>query len=363
MYILQIVSSGSVDCRIKNSAGQTFLHLLQPTWLHDGINGIGPLKTLLSVFHRDSTFFLARDVYGQTFLHALRSKIEDPTMFIQILRDFNVDLFRDAFGNAPKASDPALIRPIRRAFTAVIDEDMPPPLTSPTSHFPSGIISSQARLLEFVTKAQQDPNIEDAHGRNGLHCLAAAVLSDISLLRKTGEATDEAAAAPQGRKRKRGDNDASKERLTLRENICHNLIAAGVNVNHYDNDGNTVLMAFVAQLPEDDDYKVPVSILQMLISSGADIHARNCRGETALHIAVRRGRKLAMRTLVQNGGNVHVRDADGRSLLELADGKMRGDADNKAYMHYEACRAWLSGQGRAVQDPTVVQEWSSRPVA
>ena len=360
MHILQIVGSGSVDCRLKNSAGQSFLHLLQPTWLHDETHGVGPLKTLLSVFHRDTSFFLARDVYGQTFLHSLRSKIEEPTAFIQILRDFDVDLFRDAFGSAPKASDRTRIEPIRRAFTAVITEDMPPPLTSPTSHFPSDIISSQARLLELVTRAQQDPNIEDVYGRNGLHCLAAAVLSDITLLRKTGQATDE--AAPQGRKRKRGETDACKERLNLRENICHNLIAAGVNVNHYDKDGNTVLMAFVAQLPEDDDYKVPVSILQMLITSGADIHARNCRGETALHIAVRRGRKLAMRTLVQNGGNVHVRDANGRSLLDLADEKMRGDADNKAYMHYEACRAWLSGQGRAVQDPSVVQEWASRPV-
>jgi hypothetical protein len=53
-----------------------------------------------------------------------------------------------------------------------------------------------------------------------------------------------------------------------------------------------------------------------------------------------------------------VRDADGRSLLEVADVKIRSthSADPKSYAHFEACRAWLSGQG-AVQEPTVLQEW------
>lgn len=119
-------------------------------------------------------------------------------------------------------------------------------------------------------------------------------------------------------------------------------------------------MAFCAQVPDDDDYKVPVSILQLLLSRGADLHARNRRGETALHVAVRRGRRLAVRTLVNAGANVHVRDASGRSVLDVCDdGMAMGQGEEVGYMRLEACRAWLSGPGSAVQDPSVLEEWAA----
>ncbi|PKS05595.1 hypothetical protein jhhlp_008113 [Lomentospora prolificans] len=378
-YILQLVSS-NVNCRQRNHAGQTFLHLLNPSWLNDPIAGLGPLTTLLQAFSQDLPFLLARDCYGRTFFHVLLSKTHDPTPLNQLLQSSSFYLLRDAFGSVPGYKSNVAIQPLRRAITSVISEDTPmasydqPAL--PTVE--PDLVASHARLLEVVRRAQGEPEVEDAYGRNGLHCLAAAILSDASLLRKAGvlkphnQSQQEDAAANKKRKRESAPPlkhcDSSKDRLTLRETIVNNLLAENVNVNHYDADGNTVLMAFVAQLPEDDDYKVPVSIIQLLIDSGADVNARNRRGETALHIAVRRGRKLAMRTLVQNRANVHVRDGAGRSLLEVADemvrsGDVGGSNGNKAYMHYEACRAWLSGQGLAVQHPSIIQEWGTPGLA
>ncbi|KAL2106556.1 hypothetical protein VUR80DRAFT_6548 [Thermomyces stellatus] len=356
MYILQLAAQG-VSCRARNSAGQTFLHLLDPSWLTDARYGISPLLKLLQLFQADQRFFLARDCYGRTLFHVLRSKVQDPAPLNHLLDMLNIKLLRDAFGEAPSCTVDMPINPPRRAFTSVGQEPAPAP---PLPRNEPDLCFRQARILEFVRQCQNEPATEDSQGRNGLHCLAAAILSGSTLERLAG---GEGGTPGNPRKRKREadrNGDSSKERLTLRETIVNNLLASGVNPNSYDAAGNTPLMAFVAQLPEDDDYKVPVSILQLLIDAGADIEARNRRGETALHVAVRRGKKLAMRTLVQNGARVDVRDASGRGLLEVADEKMAQEDEEGVYMRYEAIRAWLSGQGRAVQEPTLLGEWAWR---
>jgi hypothetical protein len=168
----------------------------------------------------------------------------------------------------------------------------------------------------------------------------------------------------QGRHRKRGKTaeemlDSSEERLQLRLSLAEGLLNAGVDPNHYDTYGNTPLMAFCAELPEDDDYKTGPAIIQALLEHGANIEARNRSGETALHIAVRCGRKLAVKKLIEEKASVHVRDAAGRGVLALADAKMQtcGEDVPVDYCHYEACRAHLSGKGFAVQEPTIMQEW------
>jgi hypothetical protein len=172
---------------------------------------------------------------------------------------------------------------------------------------------------------------------------------------------------PQGRTKKKAKTpeemlDSSEEKLQFRLSLVEGLLDAGVDPNHYDSHGNTPLMAFCAELPEDDDYKTGPLIIERLLEHGANIHARNRAGETALHVAVRCGRKLAVKVLLDHGANVHARDASGRGLLALADVKMRSCREDVPvdYCHYEACRAYLSGKGYAVQEPSVLQEWGPR---
>ncbi|KAL6362434.1 hypothetical protein LRP88_03716 [Fusarium phalaenopsidis] len=180
-----------------------------------------------------------------------------------------------------------------------------------------------------------------------------AVLSEDMLQDNPGASVGE-----DGRSDRRPQTDSSFQMLSQRKSVMEELLVAGVNPNHYNGDGNTVLMTFAARLPEDDDYRLPCQIIATLVKAGAHINARNRMGETALHIAVRTGHKLVTRALVEAGANVYARDGEGRSVLDVADITALHSKDVKDYAHAEAARAWLSGlQARAVQNPTVKQEW------
>lgn len=364
--LLAAIASSRCDpiLNARNTAGQTFLHLLPSASLQD----YERLSRLLRMLFEKKFDVYARDVYGRSFFHMiLLSEQGFPNGLLECYEEAKY-MKRDAFNVTP-AQAPQPMMGINRAYTQAMDLDPPAPAPPPAQHrFPSfsdkpheAAHRYECELLAFVNSTQQFPNREDAEGRNGLHCLAMATLSSSSVLKKYGLADADAGLDRRGKKNQEPkDLDSCTERLSLRLSILSNLINAGVDTNHYDSSGNTPLMAFAALLPEEDDYKLGPKILEELIANGADIHARNRHGETALHIAVRCGRKLAARTLVRKGANVHVRDAAGRSLLDVADVKTRNTQCSapKEYVHFEACRAYLSGtKGFAVQNPTLLQEW------
>ncbi|CAM1510497.1 Fc.00g008320.m01.CDS01 [Cosmosporella sp. VM-42] len=359
--LVHAISSGRCDplLNARNTAGQTFLHLLDPSSLRDQAS----IYQLLSLLHHKGFDIYTRDVYGRNFFHMMLLTEGAPLNGLLENYDQSRYMKRDAFNVTPSLN-PEPTAGINRAYTQAMDLD-PPPAPSPFTFFSEAdrdaAISHEAFLIKFVRSAEQFPSQEDSEGRNGLHCLAAATLSNSSILKKYGMANPQMQANQRGKKNQEPkDLDSCTDKLSLRLSAVNRLLLARVNPNHYDNAGNTPLMAFAAQLPEEDDYKFGPKILESLIDNGAEVNARNRHGETALHIAVRCGRKLAARTLVQRGANVHVRDAAGRSLLEVADIKTRNahGAIPKEYVHFEACRAWLSGKGYAVQEPTVMQEWA-----
>ncbi|KAI6778665.1 Ankyrin repeat domain-containing protein-like protein [Emericellopsis cladophorae] len=334
---------------VRNTAGQTFLHVLGDMWFHQADMIEGLLGMVEALRDRHGFEALARDHYGRTFLHAwMASETLTPSSIESVHRHSSLTLSaRDAFGVKPALNPTGM------------DLDLPALSGSPSADDPAAVRDSE--YLQIARCALQEPALEDADGRNGLHCLAMASLSVQSFMNK-------ASMTPtlQGRQRKRGKTademlDCSEERLQLRLSLAEGLLNAGVDPNHYDSYGNTPLMAFCAELPEDDDYKTGPAIIRALLERGANINARNRAGETALHVAVRCGRKLAVKTLIEEKANVHVRDAAGRGVLALADAKVRTCTDYSpvAYCHYEACRAHLSGKGFAVQEPTVLQEWGA----
>ncbi|TDZ47636.1 putative POTE ankyrin domain family member M [Colletotrichum trifolii] len=369
---------------VVNSAGQTFLHVLNDSWFFGGAED---LDRLLNALARSGFELYASDVYGRNFCHVLQSK--DSTLIGQQTKNALLKMLepmqycrRDAFGCVPESAPIGL--PVRRAHTSAVGEEISAAWEVRSHHHQHiSPIEEQAALLRTVREAYFNIRVQDSQGRNGLHCLADAILSQDTLLAKFPNACDDPQqqqqqhqhqqqqqqqpqSAPVSRKRKHNKPadkrlfDSSNDRLTARQSIVRSLLELGVDPNHYDGRGNTVLMAFVAQLPEDDDYKKPVAILDDLIQAGADVDARNRSGETALHIAVRKGKKLAMRTLTQGGANVHARDVEGRSVLDVADRMLCSGKHGIDHPRYEACFAWLSGQGKAVQNPTIAQEWAYR---
>lgn len=335
----------------KNSAGQTFLHVLNASILRNPDH----VENLLEIVTARGYDIHMRDHYGRSFFHLLQAGGHPKELIQRVSRrcDGNFHMARDAFGFTPA-----------RNSSTMMDLDEPNVVGLQDSFGPAAFtdagLTKESKLLENVRKAMLNPYLQDEEGRNGLHCLAMATLSEASVVNKYHlQSSQRDKVTKKGAKPER-ELDSSSSKLGLRLGLLSGLLDAGVDPNQHDNNGNTPLMTFVAELPEEDDYKIPPRILQLLIARGANIHARNRRGETALHIAVRCGRKLAMRALFEKGANVHARDSAGRSLLDVADVKMLhcdSDEHMREYAHYEACRAWLSGKGLALQGPSVIDEW------
>ncbi|KAL5594045.1 hypothetical protein BROUX41_001097 [Berkeleyomyces rouxiae] len=267
-------------------------------------------------------------------------------------------------------------------------------------------VVTHTRLLSVISRAFADPTVQDDRGRNALHCLGAAITSVQTM--RSEQAEIAAGSMPRKRKHSRSSvstntntgaivspsqaavwlspssaahplpgptspvdqelelEDTSKERMKQRIETTRNLLGVGVDVNAYDHLGNTPLMAFVANsLESSADRASPRALIKLLVDGGADVHARNRKGETALHVAVRRGNKLAMRALVEAGANVHVRDGLGRSVLDVLDEKFYAAQRDGRQVHvreiarFHVCRAILAGSAMgARQNPSALQEWN-----
>lgn len=340
---------GSGIINNQNSAGQTFLHAFNFQQLNlDRLCEI--IDWLVKTEYVDGSKFdfSLRDHYGRSFFHVLAAVVQESAAR-PILEKYSpiVPGHRDAFNIRLAPGDEAL--PEAASYPDSSDEQ-------------ASAFSGQIRRMQLIQHSWRFPRSEDEEGSNGLHLLASVILSKSSM----------ESYARLGHQRsssdRRGQEDAdpldsSHDRMHARLEMVEGALQSGVDPNHYDCQGYTPLMAFVAQLPEDDDYKTGPQILDLLIKHGANVHWRNRSGETALLVAARCGKKLAVRTLIENGANVHARDASGRGVLTLLDGKTASALDNPIqYAHYEACRAYLSGsKGNACREPTLMQEWGIDP--
>lgn len=357
--LLQSIEKGIVNEHLpmsaKNTGGQTFLHVLHPSWYDEGSS----LEALV-VRLRFSTFdFYATDVYGRSFIHILRQNLDIyGTRMGEITQYFNVNIFnrRDAFGNKPMM--------LRQAGTMPpVREESQPRLTIPSGNSNDAYIERHTQLLKVITDSSKQP-AEDKHGRNGLHCLAEVRIDTSKLSESTIKTT-------KSQKRKMDSNDEPTLLdccpLSRRLEYLQLLLEAKVDVNHYDNNGNTPLMAFLTHIPDGQEDKDLEKIICSLISAGANLEARNRNGETAVHIAVRFGQKFALKVLVEQGANPHVRNHDGLGLLRLNDRlHATTEDDNSLNIRLDACRNILTTErhvrkGVPQQDPTREQEWGIYP--
>ena len=88
------------------------------------------------------------------------------------------------------------------------------------------------------------------------------------------------------------------------------MMAAGIEVDERDIDGNTPLMKASAL--------GKAKFVRYLISMGADVDKRNYAGQTALHSAARAGHNEIIDILVDNGAFVNMPDLDGFTPLMFA---------------------------------------------
>ena len=419
---------------LTNTANQTFLHVLNPEWFSNVPSALSSLQRLLDVVrHSDQDIFHITDVYGRTFFHRAASLVADREVLTDILTYCNVaiPLYRDAFGFDPIANvqpDPTILPPGTPIYSSPISyspHELPNRSITP-SRVPSPSISVagvpspadegsflayHARLIRTIHSAYSNPLAEDSEGRNGLHCLAEAIINQKSMDEQRSALSSTSSSCPQKRSRHSSlsleftpihviqspmspgptshpsptTSTFSVVTVTEKENPLPSRLrhlnsllhpssgpsAVGVNPNAYDKSGTTPLVAFIQHIPdhEDDKSRTLQSILETLIRGGANIEARNRRGETPLLIAARLGRKTALSALLDQGANVRARDKWGRGVLEILDwgvlgcngsvnkalqghgeklsGREEGIKEREELAHYarlEACRGLLTGR-------------------
>ncbi|RYP80045.1 hypothetical protein DL770_006404 [Monosporascus sp. CRB-9-2] len=358
-YVMQASGQLQATIRSRNTAGQTLLHVLNRSWYEEG----SPLSELLIALGRYRFDALATDVYGRSFFHLLRENRVSHDRIRELAYLFDIKSLnrRDAFGRKPMDSRSAGL--FRRAIAIHrLYSGRPTALTISTENPGDARIRSNTDLLKIVNDAvrvdgQQNPESEDSDGRNAFHCLAEVVLGTLSI--------QDHARHP-SLKRKLGTDMEPKLQecpLSFRLELLEGLIDARVDVNHYDKTGQTPLMAFVKHIPdgtkEDKDLR---QIITMLVKAGAKMEARNRHGETALYMAARLGKKVALGQLIELGASIYVRSASGLNALEANKQALEAAThDTHLYARLHSCCGILAGQlGEGWNGVTALEEWGTR---
>ncbi|KAI0192649.1 hypothetical protein EV127DRAFT_36934 [Xylaria flabelliformis] len=384
--VCQALSQPQLPIRELNSAGQSFLHVLHSSWFQEGSR----LDELLDTLRERHFDIFARDVYGRSFYHILRVKRRNSARFPGQVHDVDRINRRDAFGVKPMDTR----SPPNNNYLAANNQSTPPiSMTTPAAFArPVPRINTQTvtvedkelyahtDLLKVIVSAvgvdqssSPNPQKEDSQGRNGFHCLAEADFCLSPDTPKHGSRLhpkDNPRSTSQGHnKRKHNQNEEVEAPRTTpdsrRKGYIQGLVCAGVDANQYDKLGNTPLMSFVVNSSDATKYDKDESeaVIRALVQeAGAKLESRNRNGETALHLAARHGKTIALRVLLELGANPHTRNAQGLSILEVLDSLyVTTESDDKNNARFEASRAILTRSARdAVQSPTLVDEWGKR---
>lgn len=365
-----LLESRRADPSRVNNAHQTFLHVLSPMWFYDTTDFNAPLYRLLSlIWARHRNLIYAPDVFGRTFFHQLDRFVHDPKVIETITQKYWSAIPRDAFGvKPPSHSTDTSFAPPRRTGTTALS---PLAEEAPEVDF----TSRDMGLISTVLGAYDNPLMEDNEGRNGLHCLAEmhfGVSNPSSPDPNSPNSSQPPNTNTKGSlKRKHGRDDAERikpiiQRLGKLEGLLTSVKeTAPPDVNHYDHKGNTVLIAFAAQLSDDQDDKSGQHIgriLDLLIEKGAILDARNRQGETALLVAAKRGNKHVVSKLLDRGANLHARDKCGRAIMAIIDAQIElCSKDLPSYGRLEAVRAAVLAkklEEKGVEDePNFLDEW------
>ncbi|KAK7920830.1 hypothetical protein PG985_008852 [Apiospora marii] len=338
-----------------NTAGQTLLHALHSNWFGNEIE----LNKLITALRQVQFDFYMTDVYGRSFFHILRQHKLGSERMRSITQPFDLNTLnrRDAFGIRPM---------IVRASTVTSLQETPARLTIPPTDATQAKVAQEAHFLKIINQILVSNNkhtVEDPQGRNGLHCLAEV---------KLGVGAAQGQVPPnRSAKRKIDSNDEPDNvvyPLSKRGEFLETLLAAKTDVNHYSNNGDTVLMAFIIHTQDDNEHDDLKLIIKRLIDAGAKLEARNRNGETALQVAARLGRKFIVKVLLEHGANIHVRNHERVSILEDLDRHVQVTEDEPdLYARLEATRAMFTGRfvktrprSRSEQSPSREQEWGVR---
>jgi ankyrin repeat protein len=364
-YLDHLVKQGADVARLNN-ANQTFLHLM---CLSDA-SQMGNFRFLLNSLARRNFNFLQQDDNGQTAMHALTAQSTTENILANIVQSLQfcgieIPTSRDNLGHtvADQLRGDARTQMLGFVNTEsgkVVDGQALVTATPPWSERIKdyeiinkierrGSIETiedlqeyefHADLLRTINRAGKEPAFEDSDGRNGLHCLA-----QVSLDLPCPPSDEQQTSTPSS---SRG-----------RDTYLDGLIAAGVDPNSPDKHGDTPLMSFISTRRRDEDGSSTTRLLLRLFLAGASLNRRNRQGETALHLAVSLGNRAATKILISHGANIHARTGEGMGVVAYGlRASNKAASEEELYAQIMLCVA-LVGSAGAVAAPTILQEWAS----
>jgi ankyrin repeat protein len=382
-YALIGLIDNGVDVHTINSAGETFFHLLDESVVKETYF----YHMLLEILRSKGFDFSQRDCLGQTPFHLLMQPWMDKSILEQTLvqlpfLNIALPLSRDSFGctvawqlvqagveepeikAAPFYSHKTptvFLKPgeytwsLAKFACVELDARSAGVKTQALQNYGAQTAiqtvadlltyERHADLLRTILRACSSPQHEDAAGRNGLHCLAEVSFS-----------------LPLPESPLRDDSDVNATtKVGKRETYLQDLLKAGVDVNNYDKQGYTPLMAFINHNRDDEDDETTEKLLFRLYKAGANIHRRDRLGQSLLHMAVKLGKKAATNFLLNKGANVRARDTAGKGVVALAweaSKKVKTeDPDDPLYAQILLCIDLVSRAG-GITAPTFLQEWT-----
>jgi len=94
------------------------------------------------------------------------------------------------------------------------------------------------------------------------------------------------------------------------------MLASGADPNVLSADGKYTPLIFVADLSMSESYRA--EMLADLLAAGACANKPSAGGDLPLHAAVRRGDRHLARRLLQAGADIHATDGTGQTALHIA---------------------------------------------
>ncbi|KAI2625561.1 hypothetical protein GGS21DRAFT_531398 [Xylaria nigripes] len=379
---LQLIRQALYDPRLplrdSNTAGQTFLHVLHYSWFRNGSR----LDELINTLYNGKFDLFATDVYGRSFFHLLRGNKRATSRFPAQALNYRMKR-RDAFGvqsfHTQASHNTAYYGNHNQEITGIsaASSRLLPMLSTYTGAASDHEYSTHASLLKVIRCAlafEGSPSTgalyEDSQGRNGFHALAEVNFkldpgTPKHQPRAHGKDNTQSSSNGHGKRKHTEDEEidtppAARENQRLK--YVRSLIHAQVDANQYDKQGNTPLMSFIINSSDATKYEKDETeaIIRTLVNeAGANMELRNRNGETALHLAARYSKIIALRVLLELGANPYTRNNQGLNILQVVDRLyLATEHDDKNNARYQACFAMLTSKSEhPVHGSTLRQEW------
>ncbi|KUJ08959.1 ankyrin [Mollisia scopiformis] len=345
-YLISLINLGA-NVNALNNAGQTFLHPFKPEEMMQKAD----FCSLLEVLTQKSFNFSQLDHLGQSPLHLLMRPWIAASILRQVIMTLDTLRIHSQLSTARDCLGYTIVGELNLQESSESWGENEPSARNYENHPLIDTIDDLVHYEEHVDcwrtiiSGLESPWFEDLNGRNGLHCIAEAVL--VSAQKPLPE-------------RLMAKLNSKGLAQCDRTSIVNALLIAGVDSNNYDKRGNTPLMAFIIHSSQAQSGEQLAHALQTLLKAGSDHSRRNRQGETALHLSVKLGCRAATEVLLAAGANIHARTQDDVGILELGQKHARKHKqDGELYAQIMLCIT-LSASFGAVAAPTILDEWGSR---